>query len=69
MRRTQSPAENARHGLVCSGGLELLFDNEKTLSLSVPTEDGVLTLNQLIVYIRDNCLKERPELFVADDSV
>lgn len=56
-------------GLVCSGGLELLFDNKKTLSLSVPTEDGVLTLNQLIVYIRDNCLKERPELFVADDSV
>ena len=52
-----------------SGGLELLFDNEKTLSLSVPMEGGALTLDQLIVYIRDNCLKERPELFVADDSV
>jgi ubiquitin related modifier 1 len=54
---------------LCSGGLELLFDNEKELALDVPAASGKLSLDELILFVRDNCLKERPELFVADDSV
>ena len=51
-----------------SGGLELLFDKEKTFALELDNEK-VKNLQDLIQYMRDNLLKEKPELFVSGDSL
>ncbi len=45
-----------------SGGLELLFDNQKKLDIVV--EDSEFTVYNLIEYMRKNCLKEKEEMFV-----
>ncbi|GLC51439.1 Ubiquitin- modifier 1 [Pleodorina starrii] len=54
-----------------SGGLELLFGNQKEHDVDVPVQDGQqeLTAGQLIAWARDNMLRERPELFVKGSSV
>lgn len=52
-----------------SGGLELLFNNQKDLALQVPVGEDPLTLDELIMYILGAHLKERPELFVQDGTV
>lgn len=49
-----------------SGGLELLFDNKKNLELEV--SEGT-TVGQLIVILKDQHLKEHPELFYVGDSL
>ncbi|TCD61147.1 Ubiquitin- modifier 1 [Steccherinum ochraceum] len=54
------------------GGLELLFSNERSHRISLPTiqPDGRPTnITDLIFWLRDNKLKERPELFVEDKTV
>ncbi|KAH7106835.1 ubiquitin-related modifier 1 [Auriculariales sp. MPI-PUGE-AT-0066] len=53
------------------GGLELLFASVKKHTLSLPaTADGAPTnLTYLILWLRDNLLKERPELFVEEKTV
>ena len=50
-----------------AGGLELLFDNQKSIQTQVPA--NVVTIKDLIQWTKSNLLKERPELFVQDDSV
>ena len=50
-----------------SGGLELLFDNQKKLDIVV--EDSEFTVYNLIEYMRKNCLKEKEEMFVQGESV
>lgn len=50
-----------------SGGLELLFGNQKEHSVDVPVEG--LTAGALIAWARDHLLRERPELFVKGNSV
>ena len=50
-----------------SGGAELLFDRKKTHHVELP--ESTWTLRLLIAWIRDNLLKERPDLFVQGDSV
>ena len=50
-----------------SGGAELLFDKIKKHEVLLKQEDssgGTLTIRELIVWIKVNLLKERPELFV-----
>ena len=51
-----------------SGGAELLFGNVKKLPLSLET-NVEWNIKKLIAYLRDNHLKERPELFTSGDSV
>lgn len=52
-----------------SGGAELLFDKKKTHQVTLPDPTCTWTLRMLIRWIRDNLLKDRPELFVQGDSV
>ena len=53
-----------------AGGAELLFDNKKNLSLELPTQDQpAWTIARLIAFLRDEHLRERPELFVQGSSV
>ncbi|KAG2497899.1 hypothetical protein HYH03_004164 [Edaphochlamys debaryana] len=54
-----------------SGGLELLFGNQKECEVDVPVASGQqeLTAGHLILWARDNMLQERPELFVKGNSV
>ncbi|KAF6261507.1 ubiquitin-related modifier 1, partial [Scenedesmus sp. NREL 46B-D3] len=52
-----------------SGGLELLFGNQKEYSVDVPCDEQQLTVGQLIPWTRDELLKDRPELFVKGGSV
>ncbi|KAK9811152.1 hypothetical protein WJX73_006813 [Symbiochloris irregularis] len=53
-----------------SGGLELLFGNQKEYSVDVPHEPpSELKVGQLLVWTRDHLLTERPELFMKDKTV
>ncbi|GFH08867.1 ubiquitin-related modifier 1 homolog, partial [Haematococcus lacustris] len=66
-----------RLNLELSGGLELLFGNKKVheLELGQRTSDaasgsgGEWTLGDLIPWVRDNLLTERPELFTKGNTV
>ncbi len=50
-----------------SGGLELLFDNQKHLAIEV--DNARFTVNELIEHMRVNCLKEKEEMFVQGGTV
>mgnify|MGYP002079099641 CR=1 FL=1 len=50
-----------------SGGLELLFENQKHLELDLG--DSTMTMGQLIDHIKRNHLKEKEEMFVSGASV
>jgi ubiquitin related modifier 1 len=56
-----------------SGGLELLFANQKKYSLSVPATDesgAPANVAFLVRYLCDKLMKDpRKEMFVLDDSV
>ncbi|KAG6849389.1 Ubiquitin- modifier 1 [Arthromyces matolae] len=56
-----------------SGGLELLFANQRLHSIDLPDLDQSTlkapTLQYLINYLRDNLLRERVELFVENETV
>jgi ubiquitin related modifier 1 len=54
-----------------SGGLELLFDGVKEHTISVPVKNGSqrVPIANLLLWIRDSLLKERPEMFLKGDSV
>ncbi len=52
-----------------SGGAELLFDNKKKHEVTLPDADNPWTIRTLLPWIRDNMLKERPELFIQGDTV
>ncbi|XP_032663722.1 ubiquitin-related modifier 1 [Odontomachus brunneus] len=49
------------------GGAELLFDKKKRHEVDLPGVEW--TLGQLLVWLRDNLLTERPELFMQGDTV
>jgi len=54
------------------GGLELLFSNQKSHKVNIPaiTADGKPTdVSYLILWLRDNLLKEREELFLDNKTV
>ena len=53
------------------GGAELLFNKVKKHEIDLPerTDKESWTLRSLIVWITDNLLQERPELFVQGETV
>ncbi|EGF77549.1 hypothetical protein BATDEDRAFT_91557 [Batrachochytrium dendrobatidis JAM81] len=54
-----------------SGGMELLFDHQRSIAATLPDTfiAGTSTLRDLIAWTASNLLKERPELFIQGDSV
>ncbi|TRY74147.1 hypothetical protein DNTS_026688, partial [Danionella cerebrum] len=51
------------------GGAELLFDGVKNHHITLPDRSDPWDMKQLLVWIRGNMLKERPELFLQGDTV
>ncbi|XP_060535906.1 ubiquitin-related modifier 1 isoform X2 [Cylas formicarius] len=51
------------------GGAELLFGNQKSHQISLPERNPPWTLGDLIIWIKDNLLTERPDLFLQGDTV
>ncbi|XP_058266962.1 ubiquitin-related modifier 1 isoform X2 [Hemibagrus wyckioides] len=51
------------------GGAELLFNGVKDHRVTLPSQSEPWDMKQLLVWIQENLLKERPELFVQGDSV
>ena len=51
------------------GGAELLFNKVKNHNIELPATDKTWTVRTLLVWIKENMLKERPELFVQGESV
>ncbi|KAH9064619.1 ubiquitin-related modifier 1 [Lactarius vividus] len=58
------------------GGLELLFSNQRKHLVTVPPVvlqgnegEGPADINFLIHWLKDNLLKERPELFIEGGTV
>lgn len=51
-----------------SGGAELLFGKIRQHQVSLPTADQAWTVGRLLAWIKDNILRERPELFLKDPS-
>lgn len=49
-----------------SGGLELLFENKKNIKVEMPQDSNIA---DLILELKDNYLKENPELFCTENSV
>ncbi|XP_041370269.1 ubiquitin-related modifier 1-like [Gigantopelta aegis] len=52
-----------------SGGAELLFDKQKSHAITLPEQSSPWKLKDLLPWIRDNLLKERPELFMQGTTV
>ncbi|XP_065183689.1 ubiquitin-related modifier 1 homolog [Sycon ciliatum] len=51
-----------------SGGAELLFDRVKQHTVEL-ADNETWTLGKLLIWIRENLLKERPELFMQGNTV
>ena len=49
------------------GGAELLVGNKKKHEVTLPAEDW--RIQEFLVWIKDNLLAERPELFLKDNTV
>ncbi|KAI3437868.1 hypothetical protein D9Q98_000314 [Chlorella vulgaris] len=53
-----------------SGGLDLLFGNQKAVEADIPQQSGhQLTVAEAMAWARDNLLTDRPELFMKGSSV
>jgi len=54
----------------CSGGLELLFGRTKRFDVDIPSScDTALVMRDVILFMKDNLLKERAELFISGETV
>uniref|UniRef100_A0A1B6GC70 Ubiquitin-related modifier 1 homolog n=1 Tax=Cuerna arida TaxID=1464854 RepID=A0A1B6GC70_9HEMI len=51
------------------GGAELLFNKVKKHSVQLPGSSKPWTLRKLLVWLKENLLTERPELFVQGETV
>ncbi|EDO33943.1 predicted protein, partial [Nematostella vectensis] len=51
------------------GGAELLFDNVKKHDVQLARDQTPWNIKRLLPWIRDNLLKERPDLFMQGESV
>ncbi|XP_063792695.1 ubiquitin-related modifier 1 [Pseudophryne corroboree] len=51
------------------GGAELLFQGIKKHHVTLPVQSVPWDIRQLLVWIKENLLKERPELFIQGDTV
>lgn len=64
--------ESLKVNVEFSGGVELLFNKQKALSILIQDEsflNGGRTLKDFLPYMRDNYLTERSELFMSGDSI
>ncbi|KAK6195999.1 hypothetical protein SNE40_001310 [Patella caerulea] len=52
-----------------SGGAELLFDNNKKHDVILPDQKEKWNIKNLLVWMKDNMLRERPELFLQGETV
>ncbi|GAB1600927.1 hypothetical protein Ahia01_000370900 [Argonauta hians] len=52
-----------------SGGAELLFNKTKKHQVSLPHQPEQWKIKDLLLWMRDNLLQERPELFLQGQSV
>ncbi len=52
-----------------AGGAELLFGKQKNHSIDLPEQNQPWTIRTLLIWIKENLLRERPELFIQGDSV
>lgn len=54
-----------------SGGMELLFQNRKSININVPIPEGErgLKIRNLLPFIRDEVKPDRPELFMQEDTM
>ncbi|XP_002161027.3 ubiquitin-related modifier 1 [Hydra vulgaris] len=52
-----------------NGGAELLFENVKEHNVELDSTHTTWNIQKLIFWIKDNLLKERPELFIQDQTV
>nr|XP_033817216.1 ubiquitin-related modifier 1 [Geotrypetes seraphini] len=52
-----------------SGGAELLFGGVKKHHVTLPFQSDACDIRHLLVWIKQNLLQERPELFIQGDSV
>ena len=63
----------ARNLIMRSGGLELLFSNQRKHKLSLPSSDGKghpTNMAYLVRYLCDNLMNDaRRDMFVVDDTV
>ena len=67
---SSSPEEWVEVLVELSGGTEFLFGNERQLRVKLPKIcSQKCDIKQLIDYLKNNHLKERPELFVSGDTV
>ncbi|XP_072096332.1 ubiquitin-related modifier 1 [Mobula birostris] len=51
------------------GGAELLFNGVKEQDVRLPNQSAPWDIRQLLVWIKTNMLKDRPELFIQGDTV
>ena len=51
------------------GGAELLFDGVKKHQVTLPGQEESWNIQNLLIWVKKNLLKERPELFIAVDSL
>ncbi|XP_005992171.1 ubiquitin-related modifier 1 [Latimeria chalumnae] len=51
------------------GGAELLFNGIKKHCVTLPEQSKPWDIRQLLVWIKTNMLKERPELFIQGTTV
>ena len=52
-----------------SGGAELLVGMKKKHDIELDGEPNTWTIKDLLVWIRTHLLKQRPELFMQEDSI
>ncbi|KAK8774948.1 ubiquitin-related modifier 1 [Amblyomma americanum] len=51
------------------GGAELLFGNQKKHDVAIPTGPQKCTLSDLIMWLKENLLRGKEELFVQEKTV
>ncbi|KAI8105173.1 hypothetical protein M9435_000343 [Picochlorum sp. BPE23] len=55
-----------------SGGMELLFDNQRSIDVDIPMNAAIgsdMTVRDAMIWMRDHLLRERPEMFMKDDTI
>lgn len=56
-----------RIGLEFAGGAELLFGGKKDQEADLP--ESIKTIKELLTWMKENLLTERPELFLTNSSI
>lgn len=62
-------ADELKISIQFSGGAELLFNRVKEHDVVLEKDGKPWNIKRLLAWIKDNLLKERPELFVQGESV